>query len=221
MICIELEAVFSSSGYLYCTTFCGTDKMPIARVAGVRHEDLVAGLNQGHTRQVQGGGCSCRYNDSAGGDVNTKPTGVPVADAFAQAGQSSGWSVLRPSVLNRLLCCCLYQGRGGEVGFSDIQKNHGRIGVCDLLAQRGGGFGYLHDIEGLYPLCTRRDLHGCEWESQARIFLPWTRSDSTSAPRKLGAIPLSTAFTYLYPSVPPNSLASSMHSLSTTRQGTS
>ena len=39
--------------------------------------------------------------------------------------------------------------------------------------------------------------------------------------RSLGAMPLSTALTYLWPSVPPKSLASSMHSLSTTRQGTS
>jgi len=37
----------------------------------------------------------------------------------------------------------------------------------------------------------------------------------------MGAMPLSTAFTYLWPSVPPKSLASSMHSLSTTRHGTS
>ena len=48
---------------------------------------------------------------------------------------------------------------------------------------------------------------------------PW--SAATSCGRSWGARPPSTALTYLWPSVPPNSLASSMHSLSTTRHGTS
>ena len=38
------------------------------------------------------------------------------------------------------------------------------------------------------------------------------RSAYTSVARSCGARPLSTALTYLWPSVPPNSLASSMHS---------
>ena len=49
----------------------------------------------------------------------------------------------------------------------------------------------------------------------------WPLSAATSVGRSVGARAWRTPFTYLWPSVPPNSLASSMLSLSTTRQGTS
>src|SRR6185312_14557181 len=118
----------------------------------------------------------------------------------------------------------LHQRRRGEVRLADVQEDHGPLGVRDIPAQGRRRLGHLHHVERSDALGAGGDFHGGLLGAARRgphPSMPFVRLAATSAARRVGARPLSTPFTYLWPSVPPNSLASSMHSFSTTRQGTS
>ena len=133
--------------------------MPVAGVAGVGHEHFVARVDQRQAGQLQCGRGASGDHNAAGGNVDTKAAGVPVADAFAQGGQAGGLGVLAVALADGALGCGLHQWRGGEIGLADVQKHHGRIGVRHAAAQLGGGLGHFHHIKRLYFFGAARDLH--------------------------------------------------------------
>lgn len=68
--------------------------MAVARIARVRHEDLVALLDERQAGELQGAGGTRRDHDAARRHGHAEALGVPAADAFAQRVQAEGVGVL-------------------------------------------------------------------------------------------------------------------------------
>ena len=209
----ELVALLRRRRHQHRLAVGGADEMTVAWVARVRHQDLIAGLDQREAGQLQGSRGTRGDDDPAGRHRHSEALRVPAADALAQAIQPGGLRVLRRAVPHSAQCRLLNQRRRGEVWLTDVQEDHRPIAIGNFARQPGSGLGHFQHIK-------RLDALGPDGGAHHRAF-PAALSASTSALRNLGASPFRTALTYLCPSVPPNSLASSMHSLSVTRHGTS
>ena len=215
--CAQLKTLVSRGGQQNRCAIGGAHKMAVAGVAGVGHEDFIALVHQRQAGQLKRCRRARRDHDAAGWHPQAKTLRIPAADGLAQCVQAQGGGVLGLAGRDDGLCCRLHTGRGGEVGLANVQKHHRPVGVRDLAGFLRSRFGHFHHPKRLDPLGSFRDAHGVGFY----LARPDWRSACTSALRNSGARPPNTAFTYLWPSVPPKSLASSMHSLSTTRQGTS
>ena len=191
------------------------DEVAVAGVARVGHQDLVAGFDQRQAGQLQRGRGAGRDDDAARRHVDAEALRIPAADALAQRGRGR-WracTACAPSRMARAAASCT-SGGAVKSGSPMFRKIIGRSVCATSRASCEAALAHLHHVEGLDALGALRDPH------RPRL-AAWRGRPRPRLARSCGARPLSTAFTYLWPSVPPNSLASSMHSLSTTRQGTS
>jgi hypothetical protein len=194
--------------------FGGAHELPVAGVARVRHQDLVAGLDQRQAGQLQGGRGAGRDDDAARRHrrrrsarryqplMRSRSAGRPVASVYC----------VRPARMARSAASCT-SGGAVKSGSPMFRKIIGWSLRATSRASCAGGLGHFHHVEGL-------DAFGAPRRSSSAR-LPRRAVGFDFGGRSCGARPFSTALTYLWPSVPPNSLASSMHSLSTTRHGTS
>ena len=164
--CTELKALGSGCRDQHGTAVGGAHEMAIARVARVRQQHLVAGLDQRQASQLQGGRSAGSDDDAAGRHIDAEALRVPAADALAQAVEPHRLRVLRGATVNRPGSGFLYQRRRGEVRLADIEENHRPAGVGHLARHRSGGFGDLHHIERLDAFGALRDPHATS---------PWRR----------------------------------------------
>ena len=159
LIGIELIPLVSGGGQHHGAPTSSLDKLAVARVAGVGQQDFVAIVHQGHAGQVQC--CRCTGGDHDAAWVNGQPPalGIPLADALAQSLQAQGVGVLGLPILDGLMGCRLHQGWGREVGLSDVERDHGAVGVCELLRQPRRGLSHFHHIKRLNALGALRQFH--------------------------------------------------------------
>ena len=126
--------------------------MAVAGVAGVGHQHLVALVDQRQAGQLQRGRGAGRDDDAPGRHIHAKAAGVPGTDALAQLGQARCLGVLGATVADGALGSLLHQGRGAEVGFANVQIDHGRVAGAGLAGHLLCVLGHFHDIERLDAL---------------------------------------------------------------------
>ena len=210
----ELEALGRAGGDEHGLAFGRLHELAVAGVARVGHQHLVAGFDERQARELQGGRCTGRHDDARRIDVQAEARRIPATDGFTQRGQAGSLCVLAAAGPNGAFGGCHDGGWGREIGLSDVEVDHGSISLTRLRRHGRSGLGQLHHVERFHALRALGDPHGAGLRAAAG-------EAATSAGRSWEASWCSTPLTYLWPSVPPNDLASSMHSLSTTRQGTS
>ena len=209
----QLEALGRRRGHQHGLAVGSAHEVPVAGIARVRHQDLVAGLDQRQAGQLQRRRSAGRDDDAPRRHVDAEALRIPAADALAQRLQAGGVGVLRRAVADGAAAASCTSGGAVKSGSPMFRKIIGRSVCATSRASLRSRLGHLHHVERLDAFGARGDPHP--------LALPGCLVGLDLGRAQLGARPLSTALTYLWPSVPPNSLASSMHSLSTTRQGTS
>ena len=130
--CTQLKALFGRGGHQDRGALGGADKVAVAGVARVGHEDFIALVDECQTRQLQCGRCARSDHNAVGGHLHTKALRVPAADGLAQGVQAQSRGVLGLAGGDDCLCSGLHAGRSGEVGLANVQEHHGPVGVRDL-----------------------------------------------------------------------------------------
>ncbi len=156
----ELEALPGGGGHEHRAAVRRAHEMAVARVARVRHEYLVALLDERQAGELQGAGGTRRDHDAARRHRHAEALGVPAADALAQRVQAEGVGVLRGAAAQGAVGRFAHQRRGGEVGLADVQEDH-RLRAAGHLAGQGlRGLGDLHHVKGFDALGAPGKLHG-------------------------------------------------------------
>lgn len=215
--------------------------MAVARIARIRHQDLVAGAHHRGGQQLQRRRRAGGHDDAPRRHIRLPALGIPARDRLAQGRQAGRRGVLGATGVDAALRRLGHRRGGGGVGLADVQVDH-RLAALGRIAGRAardevGGLGALHHPEGLDAGDTRRQperIGGGAGESvherwrvstagsrrqdqDGRGALRAARWAATSAGRSAAAALSSTPLTYLWPSVPPKALASSTASLIATR----
>ncbi|MOA30585.1 hypothetical protein D3C78_1516860 [compost metagenome] len=136
--------------------------MAVAGVAGVGHEDFIAGIDQRQAGELQRGrGAGC-HDNAARRYIHAKALGIPAADALAQRVQAQGRRVLGMAFGHGARRGLLHQRWCREIGFADVQKDHRFAGVSHFACQGLCCLGHFHHIKRLNPLGACRNLHRLE-----------------------------------------------------------
>ena len=141
----------------------GGDEMPVAGIARVRHQDLVARLEQREAGQLQRGGRARGDDDAIGIEGQVLRLAVPVGDALTQRPQSVGLRV-GDATLGGEARGGVADGRAGaEVRLADVQVDHAPAAPGRIADRRAGDligpFGAFHDIERIDVPDTIRKSH--------------------------------------------------------------
>ena len=169
----QLKAFISCGRYQHCLAFSGADEMPVARVAGVRHQHLVACLDQRKAGQLQRGRCTSRHDDATRFYINFKTRCIPGTDFFTQFAQACRLGVLGVAVGYRLGSSGLYQRRRCKVWLADVQKNHRLVSMFKLFGHGGCCLGNFHHIKRLYSLGALCDSHDVKRVAVCQPRLLW------------------------------------------------
>ena len=156
---IELIPLRCAGGQQHSATASCLHKLAVAGIAGIGQQYFVAFVHQCHAGQVQGSRCARSDHNSFRGHSQVPTLCIPLADALAQSLQAQGVGVLGLPILDGLMGCRLHQGWGREVGFSDVERDHGAVGVCELLRQPRRGLSHFHHIKRLNALGALRQFH--------------------------------------------------------------
>ncbi len=214
---VELEARLGCRRHQPRAGAGGRHEVPVARIARVRHQHLVAGLEQRLADELQPRRRARGDDDAPRRHVHAPAARVPAADALTQRGQADGVGVLGAAGAQRDLRGG-DDGRGrGEVRLADVQVDH------RLAAERRIAFGGARDLLrhlGALHHVERIDVGQAAGELHAVVFSQRPLA-CTSTGRRSAAVLSRTPLTYLWPSVPPKLLASSTASLIATLYGMS
>ena len=140
--------------------FHQAQEMPVARIAGVRQQPVLAGVHQQAAGQQQGTGTTGSDHDPLGIDVQAITLPVETGDRHAQLGNATSRGVAGLAGTQGRLAglddrCC-----GGEVRFADLQVDHIVSGGLQFVGPGQQG----HDMER-FDSATARTVGQSHWPS--------------------------------------------------------
>jgi hypothetical protein len=160
---VELEALRGMRRQHHRTAARRGHEVPVAGIARVRHQHLVALVEQRQRHQLQRRRGTRGDHDALGRHFKTEAGAVPAGDGPPQRRQPGGMGVLGATVGQALLRRMDHPRRCREVRLADVQVDH-RPASLRRVAQRPAGdlvgrLGALHHVERLDVIEPRGELH--------------------------------------------------------------
>ncbi|MCY1406944.1 hypothetical protein D9M71_222240 [compost metagenome] len=147
----QLVVDLGAHRYQLRAAFDQTQKVPVARVAGIRQQPVFARIHQQTAGQQQGTGAARRDEDSFGVDAQAIALLVKAGNRLTQRRHTSRRGVAGMPGGQGSLAGLDDRRGGGEIRFADFQVNH--ITAAGLQLVGAGQQG--HDVERFYGAAAR------------------------------------------------------------------
>ena len=136
----------------------GRQDVPVARVAGVWHQQFLAGVHHRQTGQLKRRRSPGRDDYAARRHVHAPALSVPAAQGLAQSGQARGAGVLGMPLSDGRFGGGLHPRRCREIRFADVEVDHPRRTGRQSGSQGMRLLGHLHDVKRIDLLRALRKL---------------------------------------------------------------
>jgi len=145
IISIELVMTLGSRRNRFRGALEHPDEVPVARVTRVRHEPLVAGLDERPHCDQKRAGSPRRNHNPFGRDVDPVAVSVEARDCLSERWRAERGRVTESLGPERRHCRLDHLGRSGEIGLSDLHVHDVPSGALERL----GAPPDLHHVERL------------------------------------------------------------------------